>query len=85
MGTTVRFAGHGIKAPGMPRVTLAEAPKAQIQAANRSVGLDCLDGVVGATRIKATMITEEGADEELVAPDQDDQDLAHSFANTWFQ
>ena len=85
MGTTVRFAGHGIKTPGMPRVTLAEAPKTQIKSADRSVRVDGFDGVVGAARIKAAMVAEERADKELVAPDQDGQDLAHSFANTCCQ
>jgi hypothetical protein len=59
--------GDGIEAAGVPRVAAQEALQCQAAAAHQPEAIDGLQRILGATWIKAAVISEEGAHRVLVS------------------
>jgi len=75
--------GDGVAATGVPRMTAPETLQREPRALDPAVVSNCGFGITGAAGIEAAVVTEEWADAVTIAPDKDDQDLAH--CSTLFQ
>ena len=71
------FGWNWIEATFVPGVTARNPAYRQIAAVQKSVALDCLDGVMRAGGMEPTMWSEERTDAVLIGADQGDQDSTH--------
>jgi hypothetical protein len=74
----IHFAGRNrIDAAGMPRMAAQQAPHGEPRPAQRAVGVYRLHRVRRAARVKPALPAKKRAEAELVALDQQQQDLLH--------
>jgi hypothetical protein len=63
-----------------PRMTPPDTPCRQPKAAHGAMCANRLDGVLGARGMKTAVVAEQGAQQQLIAADQEDRDAAHMLA-----
>lgn len=61
----------------MPGMTVGNSLHTEPEPFEKSMLLQCFQGIVGTTRVEAAMIAEEGTENRLVDTDQKDQDVLH--------
>ena len=71
------FLGNGVEAPGVIRVTAADAAHREPRAAQRAVALDRLHRVVGAARVEAAMAAHHRTQQVLVPAQEEEQQALH--------
>jgi len=67
----------GVDTTGMPGMAFRQAPHSHPRASNDTVGVDGFKGVLGTGGVKAAVVAEHWAEQELVDPDQAFDDGAH--------
>src|SRR5690606_16296861 len=68
---------YRVMARGAPGMTTADPAHRKPQAAREALGPNRLDGIFGARGLKTAVVAEQGAQQQLVAADQEDRDAAH--------
>src|SRR5450830_1091424 len=71
------FGRDRIEAARMPGMAFAEAAHRQPRAARGAMGLDRLDRVMRAAGIKAAALAQHGREQQLVGPQQQDEQAFH--------
>ena len=77
IGGCGRLWRHGIDAAGVPGMAAEQASDCEPRAAHRAVSIDRFGRIGRAARVKPALPAEKRAETQLVALDQQQQDLLH--------
>lgn len=73
------FFWDGVKAAGVPRVAAQQSPDGKDGASQRAESFDRGQGVSGAGRMEAAMLSQPGADQIPVELDEEEEQGLHCF------